>query len=72
MVGAIEEVLQPRVVRTQIKHRYTYLLLIHSFIIVIIIIIIIKIDILILVVVYIMKRLLLSHARLQRRLFLRI
>ena len=69
MVGAIEEVLQPRVVRTQIKHRYTYLLLIHSFIIVIIIIIIIKIDILI---VYIMKRLLLSHARLQRRLFLRI
>ena len=69
MVGAIEEVLQPRVVRTQTKHRYTYLLLIHSFIIVIIIIIIIKIDILI---VYIMKRLLLSHARLQRRLFLRI
>ena len=69
MVGAIEEVLQPRVVRTQAKHRYTYLLLIHSFIIVIIIIIIIKIDILI---VYIMKRLLLSHARLQRRLFLRI
>jgi len=68
MVGAIEEVLQPRVVRTQTKHRYTYLLLIHSFIIVIIIIII-KIDILI---VYIMKRLLLSHARLQRRLFLRI
>ena len=68
MVGAIEEVLQPRVVRTQAKHRYTYLLLIHSFIIVIIIIII-KIDILI---VYIMKRLLLSHARLQRRLFLRI
>ena len=66
MVGAIEEVLQPRVVRTQAKHRYTYLLLIHSFIIVIIII---KIDILI---VYIMKRLLLSQARLQRRLFLRI
>ena len=44
MVGAIEEVLQPRVVRTQTKHRYTYLLLIHSFIIVIIIIIIIIIK----------------------------